>query len=354
MSFIKSHASRYENLIEIGDMFSGPALRPFQQKLALVEGVEATTLSSNSMLGGFIMQLTVKQPDGSVDMRSKSFIHTEASFFPMMQVRLLEGLSPDEAIEKYGSPFYINENYARWMNIRPEDIGTKTKKDIAPENYPNAENILAGIFENMPTNSLQETIMAQEITLHASASTELMKSGKYLQVRLNPEKRKETIEEIERIWKEMFEGQSFVYLDMHQMFMQRNQEVMQLSMVLNAYSLIALILTCFGLFGISWYAVRQRTREIALRKVHGASTFNIVWLLNRPFFIQIGIAYLISIPIAWWLMQHWLEQFVERVEPNIGLFVLPLLVVGIVSFATVSLHTLLAAKGNPLESLKTE
>ena len=354
MNLIKSHASRYENLIEIGDMFSGPALQPFQQKLAQVEGIEAMTLSSNSILGGFIMQMSVKQPDGSEEMRSKSFLHTESSFFPMMQIRLLEGLSPEEAIEKYGSPFYINENYARWMNIRPEDIGTKTKKDLAPENYPNAENILAGIFENMPTNSLQETVMAQEITLHASVSTDLAKSGKYLQIRLNPGKRKEAIEEMERIWKEMFEGQPFIYLDMHQMFMQRNQEVMQLSMVLNTYSLIALLLTCFGLFGISWYAVRQRTREIAIRKVHGASTLSIIWLLNRPFFIQIGIAYLIAMPVAWWLMQLWLEQFVERAETHIGIFILPLLVVGFVSLITVSLHTLLAAKSNPLESLKTE
>ena len=354
MNLIKNRASRYENLIEIGDMFSGPALQPFQQKLAQVEGVEATTLSSNSVLGGFIMQLIVKQPDGSEEMRSKSFLHTEASFFPMMQIRLLEGLSPEEAIEKYGSPIYINENYARWMNIRPEDIGTKTKKDIDPDNYSKGENILAGIFENMPTNSLQETVMAQEITLHTSVSTDLAKSGKYLQIRLNPGKRKEAIEEMERIWKEMFEGQPFIYLDMHQMFMQRNQEVMQLSTVLNTYSLIALLLTCFGLFGISWYAVRQRTREIAIRKVHGASTLSIIWLLNRPFFIQIGIAYLIAMPVVWWLMQHWLEQFVERAETHIGVFILPLLVVGFVSLITVSLHTLLAAKSNPLESLKTE
>ena len=354
MNLIKNRASRYENLIEIGDMFSGPALQPFQQKLTQVEGIEAMTLSSNSILGGFIMQMSVKQPDGSEEMRSKSFLHTESSFFPMMQIRLLEGLSPEEAIEKYGSPFYINENYARWMNIRPEDIGTKTKKDLAPENYPNAENILAGIFENMPTNSLQETVMAQEITLHDSSSTDLTKSGKYLQIRLNPEKRETAIKEMERIWKEMFEGQHFVYLDMHQLFMQRNQEVMQLSNVLNTYSLIALLLTCFGLFGISWYAVRQRIHEIAIRKVHGASTLSIIWLLNRPFFIQIMIAYIIAMPIAWWLMQHWLEQFVERAEAHIGLFIVPLLVVGIVSLVTVSLHTLLAAKSNPLESLKTE
>mgnify|MGYP003482071669 FL=1 len=205
-------------------MFSGPALYPFQQKLAQVKGIEAMTLSTNSVLGGFIMQLSIKQPDGSEEMRSKAFTHTDASYFDMMQIRILEGLSPQEAIEKYGSPFYINENYARWMNIQPEDIGRMTKKELSPENYPNAENILAGIFENMPTNSLQETIMAQEVTLHDAGSSELTKSGKYLQIRLHPDKRKETIEEIERIWKEMFDGQGFIYWDMHQMFMDRNKE----------------------------------------------------------------------------------------------------------------------------------
>ena len=152
----------------------------------------------------------------------------------------------------------------------------------------------------------------------------------------------------------MFDGQGFIYLDMHQMFMDRNKEVMQLSNTLNTYSLIALILTCFGLFGISWYAVRQRTREIAIRKVHGASTLSIVWLLNRPFFIQIVIAYVIAMPIAWWLMQYWLEQFVERADSSFAHFLIPLVIVGVVSCITVSVHTLLAAKTNPMESLKTE
>ena len=354
MNLIKSRAFRYENTIEIGDMFSGPALYPFQQKLAQVKGIEAMTLSTNSVLGGFITQLIVKQPDGSEEMRTKTFTHTDASYFDMMQIRILEGLSPQDAIEKYGSPFYINENYARWMNIQPEDIGRMTKKELSPEMNPNAENILAGIFENMPTNSLQETIMAQEVTLHDAGSSVLAKIGNYLQIRLHPDKRKETIEEIERIWKEMFDGQGFTYWDMHQMFMDRNKEVMLLSNTLNTYSLIALILTCFGLFGISWYAVRQRTREIAIRKVHGASTLSIVWLLNRPFFIQIAIAYVIAMPIAWWLMQYWLEQFVERADSSLVHFLIPLVIVGIVSCITVSVHTLLAAKTNPMESLKTE
>ena len=353
MNLIKTQAFRYENMIEIGDMMSGPTLQPFLQKLSQIEGIEDMTLSTNSVLGGWIMQIYIKQSDGTENIHSKSFIHTEKSFFSTLKLRLIEGLSPEEAIEKYGTPFYINENYAQWTNTTPEDIGKKRLKDISQEN-PNAENILAGIIENVPTNSIGEQVHAQEITLYDSGSTYLSQKGKYLQIRLNPKKRKETLAQIERVWKEMDDGRHLIYTDMHQMFMDRNKEVIQLSKVLNAYSLIALFLTCFGLFGISWYAVRQRLREIAIRKVHGASTFGIVRLLNRPFFILIVIAYVITMPVIWWLMQHWLEQFVYRAESTLGQFAWPLLVVGAVSFITVSLHTILASKSNPMESLKTE
>lgn len=353
MSLIENRASRYENLIEMGDMFSGPVLQPFQQKLEQVEGVEETTLSTNGLLTGLITQLSIKHPDGSEEMRSKAFIHTDSSLFTTMKIRLVDGIPPTVALEKYGTPVYINEHFARWTGITKEDFGIKRLKDIIP-NDTSSENIIAGIVENIPTNSLEEQPQAQEITLHSTGSSYLSKMGKYLQIRLNPEKRKEALTQIEKLWKETYSTNKFTYTDAHQLFMSRNQEVMQLSNILKTYSLIALLLTCFGLFGISWYAVRQRTREIAIRKVHGASTFGIIWLLNRPFFIQIGIAYVIALPIAWWLMQQWLEQFVERAEIHIGLFIVPLLVVGIVSLVTVSLHTLLAAKSNPLESLKTE
>lgn len=354
LNLMKQHANRYENMIEIGDMFGGPALQAFQQELELLDGVETTTLSSNSILAGFIMQLTIQNPDGTEQMGSKSFIHTDTSFFQLLNIRIVKGMNPQEALSKYESPFYINEKYAQWANIQSEDIGVKRKKNLDPINYPKDESILAGIIENVPTNSLQEQYFAQEITLHESHSAYLSKEGKYLQIRLIPGKEQETTAIIQQKWEEMFEGRKFLFFDMHQLFMERNKDLIQMSDIMKAYSSIAILLTCFGIFGISWYAVRQRVREIAIRKVHGASAFSIVWLLNRPFFIQIAIAYIISMPITWWLLHHWLEQFVQQAESSIAQFILPFVIVGIVSFVTASVHALLAIKVNPLESLKTE
>ena len=300
------------------------------------------------------MQLTIQKEDGSEEMRALTFIHSDSTFFPTMNVRILQGMSPQEALSKYDSPFYINENYARWTNIRPEDIGVKKKKDINPQDFPQAENVLAGIIENIPTNSLQEEIMAQEITLHETGDPYLSKNGMYIQIRIKPDKREETIAAIKQLYEETFDGRDYIYIDMHQMFLDRNKELIQMSDILKAYSTIALLLTCFGVFGISWHAVRQRTREIAIRQIHGASMKNILWLLNRPFVTQIFMAYVIAIPLGGIGMQPWLEQFTIRTGYSFGQFLWPLIIISLVSCLTVSIHTFLVARNNPTQSLKTE
>lgn len=353
MDILKSRASRYENLIEIGNMMSGPRLQPFQQRLATnLDGIESMSLSSNSIASGYFTELAIEHPDGTEERYPELEFDTDTSFFSTMHIHLVEGLRPADALKKYGTSFYINERYARLKNVSSEDFGQKTLQDILPR--VRVKYILTGMIENYPTASLQKEINPQRITVRDSGDTYLGQIGKYVLIRLQPEKRKATLERIERIWKEMFNGQDLVYTDMHQRFMELNKDVMQLNRILNTYSLIALLLTCFGVFGISWYAVRQRTREIAIRKVHGASTLNIVWLLNRPFLGQIVLAYIVSMPIAWYIMQWWLEQFVYRPTVTVLQFVLPFLVVWAVALLTVGIHSWIAAKVNPIHSLKIE
>ena len=93
------------------------------------------------------------------------------------------------------------------------------------------------------------------------------------------------------------------------------------SRLLLAYAIISLFLTLFGIFGITWYAVEQRKREIAIRKVHGASSRQILLLLNRPFFYYILIADVIAVPIVYTLMKRWREQFVYPADWGIEVFI---------------------------------
>ena len=131
-----------------------------------------------------------------------------------------------------------------------------------------------------------------------------------------------------------------------------NQEVTNFSQLLLVYSIISLFLTAFGLFGIAWYASEQRTREIGVRKVNGASTWQIVWLLKRPFLCYILIAFIIATPIVYTLMLHWIEQFAYRAPIGLEVFILPLLITLVMTICTVSFNSWRVAKSNPIDAIK--
>ena len=130
--------------------------------------------------------------------------------------------------------------------------------------------------------------------------------------------------------------------------------MVKFSRLLLAYAIISLFLTLFGVFGITWYAVEQRKREIAIRKVHGASSLQILLLLNRPFFLYILLAYVIAVPIVFVLMRHWREQFVYPAIWGIDVFVIPIIILIFVTFVTVIFNGYHTALSNPSETIKTE
>lgn len=348
MDLIQSRAYRYENTIEIGDMYGEP-LAPFYQKLAEINGIDSKTLSMGSVLNSWMRELPVQQTDGSTKHHYMIHIPTDTTFLSTMHIRQLAGLSPAQACEVYSHPVFINENYACLLNIDASKIGHKLNEF---DTFADTLHIIAGIIENYPFNSLEEEIAGQQLSF--ITGSKLVKSGVYIQVRLAPHLRKETLAKMEQLWKEINNGKEFQYVDMHRTFIERNNKVITLSRILIYYSFIALILTCFGLFGISWYAVRHRTREIAIRKVHGAKNKQIVWLLNRAFLWQILIAYIVALPVAGWLMQRWLEQFAYRTPICRQNFLVPLLLVGIITVLTVTIHSYWAARSSVVASLKTE
>ncbi len=348
MALTEARAHRYEHTIEIGEMY-GPQLAPYFQEAKQVQGIELMTLTMGSVMNGWVRELPVKHADGTESRHYMMFIPTDTTFLKIMNIRQLAGLPPMQAGEEYGMPVFISEQYAQWIGADETSIGHKLNEF---DTMADTLSIVAGIIENFPTNSLEEEVAAQMLLLMTQHNLEQV--AMYMVLRLRPESRQETLAKLEEVWQKVNPGKEFVYTDMHEVFLKRNQKITTLSGILMTYSLIALALTCFGLFGISWYAVRQRTREIAIRKVHGASTIQIVWMLNRSFFAQIVVAYIVAMPIGWWLMQHWLESFVYRADLGLWNFIAPLLVVFVIALITVTLHSWHAAQSNPVDSLKTE
>ena len=120
------------------------------------------------------------------------------------------------------------------------------------------------------------------------------------------------------------------------------------------FSILAILIACLGLFGLVTYAAEQRTKEIGIRKVLGATVSNIVAMLSKDFLRLVIIAALVAFPIAWWAMNKWLQDFAYRINISWWIFIVAGVVALLIALITVSFKTIKAAIANPVKNLRTE
>lgn len=350
MELTRQRASRYEGCIEIGDAFGAP-LAPFKAELEKrVKGIESMTLSKSSVLSAWIRQLNVQRPGGKEVRTNLLTLEGDSTLLRTLRIEQLSGESPSRLLERQASPVLVNESFVRLLVPAGTEVVGHALREFDTETQDSLA-VIGGVVRDFSINSLEEAVTPLVITLLSASD---LQKGAYLQLRLRPESREATLRQIETVWNEMNPNQPFRYTDMHQEFMARNQKVLSLSHILTFYAVIGLLLTGFGLFGIAWYATRQRIREISIRKVHGATRGQIIWLLNKPFCLYALVAYVVAMPVSVWFMLHWLEQFAYRVPLSAGLLVWPLVVVWGVSALIVCLQGWILSRVNPVECMKQD
>ena len=122
----------------------------------------------------------------------------------------------------------------------------------------------------------------------------------------------------------------------------------------NVFSILSIVISCLGLFGLATFAAQQRIKEIGIRKVLGASEAGIVALLSKDFIQLIVLSFVIAFPIAWWASDKWLQSFAYRINISWGLFAIAGGIAAIIALATISFQAIKAAIANPVKSLRTE
>ena len=350
MELTRQRASRYEGCIEIGDAFGAP-LAPFKAELEKrVKGIESMTLSKSSVLSAWIRQLNVQRPGGKEVRTNLLTLEGDSTLLRTLLIEQLSGESPSRLLERQASPVLVNESFVRLLVPAGTEVVGHALREFDTETQDSLA-VIGGVVRDFSVNSLEEAVTPLVITLLSASD---LQKGFYLQLRLRSENREETLRQIEAVWNEMNPNQPFGYADMHRDFMARNQKVLSLSHILTFYAVIGLLLTGFGLFGIAWYATRQRIREISIRKVHGATRGQIIWLLNKPFCLYAIVAYVVAMPVGGWFMLHWLEQFAYRAPLSAGIFVWPLLVVWGLSALIVCLQGWILSRVNPVECMKQD
>jgi putative ABC transport system permease protein len=194
-------------------------------------------------------------------------------------------------------------------------------------------------------------------SLHEKIRGHLMKmSGEVgrISVKLRPGNIPETLQSIQRIWHELEPAYPFSYVFLDESFDRLYRSEQRMGQIFVSFTLMAIFISCLGLFGLASFTADQRTKEIGIRKVLGASVSNVVILLSRDFTKWVILANVVAWPAAFLAMNRWLQNFAYRIDLAVWIFALSGVIALVIALLTVSTKALKAAAANPIDSLRYE
>ncbi len=207
---------------------------------------------------------------------------------------------------------------------------------------------IVGVVKDFHFEDLQQPITPYAFTLNQSTNYN------YLIVHLSGTNTKEGIASIEKNWQRTVANEPFDYSFLDADFQKNYLAQERLSAVVSYFTIIAICISCLGLFALASFSAEQRIKEIGVRKVLGASVASIVTLLSKDFLKLVVMATLIASPIAWYAMNKWLENFAYRTSISWVVFGITILVALSITLFTISIQAIKAAVANPIKSLRTE
>jgi putative ABC transport system permease protein len=240
----------------------------------------------------------------------------------------------------------VNEAALRQFQVaEKEAIGQRLTFDWQGQSYPFE---IVGVVKDFHYEGLHKAIEPYAFMLSARPSFN------YLIVHANTARVADVLGFLEQQWKTLRPDEPFEYTFLNEDFQKNYQAEARTARIVRTFTILAILISCLGLFGLAAFAAQQRTKEIGVRKVLGASVFSIVALLSKDFLKLVLLAIVIASPIAWWAMSQWLQDFEYRITIEWWVFALAgALAIGI-AFVTVSFQSIRAARMNPVKSLRSE
>jgi len=290
--------------------------------------------------------------DGEKDRSANVFIG-DHDYVKTLGLRIIAGrdFSRDMATD-VREAFLINETAVKeWGFGTPEKaLGQKISwNEWVPLDTlnPVKRGRVIGVVEDFHYKNLHEKITPSVIQVYPQVVSTVA-------VKLKTADMKATIDHINSVWNKFAPGYPLDYKFMDESYSVMYKSEGKLSDLLWIFTVMAIVVGCMGLFGLAAFSAEQRTKELGIRKVLGASTFNIVGLLSRNFLLLIVIASIIAFPIAWWAANSWLKDFPYRVSVSWWVFGVAIIAALLIAFLTVSFQAIKAALANPVKSLRTE
>ncbi|MDB5087644.1 MAG: ABC-type antimicrobial peptide transport system, permease component, partial [Mucilaginibacter sp.] len=206
---------------------------------------------------------------------------------------------------------------------------------------------IVGVAENFHQQSLRESYEPLILRLIPDVSG-------YLSVKMGTTQVSQSIDDVKAEWKKFFPGNTFEYFFLDDHFNDQYKADQRFGNVFGLFTSLAVLVACMGLFGLASFTTLQRTKEIGVRKVLGASVISILKLLYREFALLLLVAFVIAIPLAWFTISTWLQSYAFHINIHWIYFIFPFITIATIALITVSYQSIKAATANPAKSLKAE
>lgn len=269
------------------------------------------------------------------------WLAVDHDFITTLQLDLITGRDFNKNIESdAGGAYIINESAAKALGWDPESALNRSFK-LAEKGR------IIGIVKDFHFRSLHQAV--DPLILYIWPE-----SLKYFAVRINPDDFQKGLNHLESVWDQMAVQQPFEFFFLDEEYDRMYNTEKRLGKIFGYVTLLSILIACLGLFGLASFAAEQRTKEIGIRKVLGASELRLIWLILKEYLIWIFLANLIAWPVAYYALHQWLQNFAYHLSPEIWTFLLSAVFVLAVALLTVSIKALRSALSDPVETLRYE
>lgn len=315
----------------------------FESDLRQLPEIMTTSKTSNYPGAATFYDWQVYLAGGSLaDAVDQQSILSDENIIKTLKIQLISGR--DFHLHDSGSVI-INETLAARLGLNPA-----TAPGVPLYNGdPDSKYIIAGVMKDFNYRSLHDNV-APFMFVYRPGGDDI----NHLIVRIRTGNYGVLLDKIQAVWRKNLPGTPFEYAFLDQEMQKQYETEITTSHIINSFTLMAIFISCLGLFGLAAFSADQRSKEIGIRKVLGAGIPGIVQLLSGDFLKLVMIAFLIATPISWWAMHRWLQGFAYRVDISWWMFALAGLAAGIIALFTVSFQAIKAAMVNPVKSLRAE
>ncbi|MBA4852999.1 ABC transporter permease [Emticicia sp. BO119] len=332
-----------ENVLYVpleGEIAQSTKVEAFRDEVMRQRGVASVTMTSS-------LPVDIQGTSGDLDWQGRepkqpsnvAAMQVGGDFIRTMNIQLIEGRDFRTNSQVDSNSYIINEAAAKMMNME-SPVGKEVK-------FWQGKGPIIGLMKDFHINSLHQQIMPLVLCFNPAGTN-------YLLIKTHAGQTEQVIAELEKLTKQFNPNYPFTYHFVDEAYGNLYKAEQQVNILVNYFGMLAIFISCLGLFALAAFTAEQRKKEISVRKVLGASVSSIVAMLSTDFLRLIVIALIIITPLAWWAVSEWLDTFAYKTTLSWWIFVVAgSLAIGI-ALMTVSYQSIKAALMNPVKSLKNE